>query len=141
MRKRRLLSLQDTTDDGGLMNLTPLLDVLFVVLILFILIAPLLDLERVQLAPSGEKTMELTTLDSQRPIKIAIHQDDTLTISGHPISFERLAPTLNELHKIHPNEIPELFPDQRATFGTYQKVKNLIESAGFQELDIILKKE
>lgn len=138
--RKRTISFQDA-DDGGLINLTPLLDVLFVILILFILIAPLLDLERVELAPGGEKCMELTTLDSQRPIKIYIHNDNTISIGSHTLPFERLGPTLVELHKIHPSEIPEVFPDQKASFGTYQQVKNLIETAGFQEMDIILKKE
>lgn len=139
MRKRP--SFQDAADDGGLINLTPLLDVLFVILILFILIAPLLDLERITLAPSEEKSLELTTLDSQRPIKIYIHQDDSISIGNHTLTEDRLGPTLTELYKIHPNEIPELFPDQKASFGVYQRVKNLVEHAGFQELDIILKKE
>ena len=43
------------------------------------------------------------------------------------------------LKKNHPREIPRVFQDKNATFGTYQTVKNAVEAAGFEEMDIILK--
>ena len=42
-------------DENELINLTPLLDVLFVILILFILIAPMMNLEEIKLTESSSK--------------------------------------------------------------------------------------
>ena len=41
--------------EESLLNLTPLIDVVFVVLIIFILIAPMLDVDKVQLASTHAK--------------------------------------------------------------------------------------
>ena len=46
-------------DEEPLINLTPLIDVVFVVLIMFIVIAPMLEVERVELASAGESALEI----------------------------------------------------------------------------------
>ena len=48
MRSRRPLFNHSSSEDESLLNLTPLIDVVFVVLIIFILIAPMLDVDKVQ---------------------------------------------------------------------------------------------
>jgi len=141
MRRRTFLSRQHDANNSELINLTPLLDVLFVVLIMFILIAPLLDLDHIVLAPGGEKSIEFTTLNNKKPIKIFLHHDDSIWLGKYQLLPSQLPITLKELYKLHPNEIPELYPDNRASFGKYQMIKNHIEAAGFEELDVVLKKE
>ncbi len=140
MRRRRF---RGTFDNEGeeLINLTPLIDVLFVVLIMFILIAPLLDLDRIQLAEKGVQRHEMVSVNNSRPLKIFVHKDDSIWLGKHLLSIDALATTLIELKKIHPDEIPELYCDESGTFGTYQRIKNAIESAGFEQLDVILKRE
>lgn len=123
-----------------LINLTPLIDVLFVVLIMFILIAPLLDLDRIQLAEKGAQSEEMVTVSTNRTLKIFVHEDQTIWLGKHLLTLDALAATLIELKKVHPNEIPELYCDEKASFGTYQKIKNAIEAAGFEQLDVILKR-
>ena len=123
-----------------LINLTPLIDVLFVVLIMFILIAPILDLDRIQLADKGAKSDEISTVSNNRPLKIFVHDDQTIWLGKHLLTLDALAATLIELKKVHPQEIPELYCDEKASFGIYQKIKNAVEDAGFEELDVILKR-
>ncbi|MBM3184115.1 MAG: hypothetical protein FJZ64_02270, partial [Chlamydiae bacterium] len=53
MRKRPLQLLEEEGNEEPLVNLTPLIDVVFVVLISFMLIAPILDIDSLTLAPSG----------------------------------------------------------------------------------------
>ena len=50
MRQKRHFSYQEISSEENLVNLTPLIDVVFVVLILFILIAPMVEADRVQLS-------------------------------------------------------------------------------------------
>lgn len=140
MRRRRF---HGTFEHEGeeLINLTPLIDVLFVVLIMFILIAPLLDLDRIQLAEKGEQTHEMVPVNNNRPLKIFVHRDDSIWLGKHLLTIDALATTLIELKKFHPDEIPELYCDEKASFGAYQKIKNSIEAAGFEQLDVILKRE
>ena len=139
MRKR--VRFPDSSDDGELINLTPLLDVLFLILVFFILVAPLLDFDRLELAASSENKQELSTLNENSQIKIYVQKDNSIWLGTHAVSFSDLSIALDQYYKNRPSDIPQLYQDQNASFGTYQKIKNLVESIGFEQLDVVLKTE
>lgn len=121
-------------------NLTPLIDVVFVILIMFILVAPILELDRVELADAGEDRQATNVeVHETSPIAIHVHRDNTLLFNNRKVSFEQLVNLLIQAKKKYPKARPQVFHDKRAHFGTYQSVKNAAEKAGFQEMDIILK--
>jgi len=121
-------------------NLTPLIDVVFVILITFIVVAPLLELDRVELADAGYAPQEKSiSVQETSPIAIHVRDDNTIWVNGLNIPIPQLTSTLVQLKKRFPNARPQLFHDRKAQFGTYQAIKNAAESAGFQQLDIILK--
>ncbi|PIS03307.1 MAG: biopolymer transporter ExbD [Chlamydiae bacterium CG10_big_fil_rev_8_21_14_0_10_42_34] len=136
MRKRiRSLPLTDSIEEP-LINLTPLIDVVFVVLITFMLIAPVLDIDSVDLAPSsGAQKKELEA----GAISIAVHADNTIWFKGSPITLVQLEKILRQEQRQRPNAIPQLVHDRKASFGTYQSLKNMLESIGFEQMDVILK--
>ena len=140
MRRRSRFPWNETTEGGELINLTPLLDVLFVVLILFILIAPLLELDRINLASTEETTRDKRDFNAPSPIKISVKSDNTLTLNDKTITLQSLKTHLLPLKNQSPNTIPQLYHDKNAPFGTYQSIKNQVEACGFTDLDIILKK-
>lgn len=119
-------------------NLTPLIDVVFVILIMFILVAPLLELDRVDLAeaPSDRKS---TSVHESGPLSIHVHRDNTIWLDNKKVTVNQLAVLLKQAKKKYPNARPQLYHDKHALFGTYQAVKNAAESAGFEQMDIILK--
>lgn len=122
------------------MNLTPLIDVVFVILIMFIVVAPLLEIDRVELA-SGVPLEAESVLPASEKSPIAIHvlADNAITLNGAPIALSNLEPMLRVAKAKYPEAHPQLFHDKNATFGTYQSVKNAVEGAGFREMDVILK--
>lgn len=121
-------------------NLTPLIDVVFVVLIMFILIAPLLELDRVELA-DGPTTSLASVQSAQEvsPIAIHVHNDNTIWYHSQKVSPQTLKSLIIQAKKEFPQAIPQVFHDRNANFGTYQSVKNAVEEAGFSKMDIILK--
>lgn len=121
-------------------NLTPLIDVVFVILIGFIIIAPLLELDRIELAdaPSNATHQSLAVQESS-PIAIHVRQDNTVLFGSKPVTMEQLTELLIDAKKRHPKATPQLFHDRKGHFGTYQNVKNALESAGFDQVDVILK--
>lgn len=134
-RKFRSLPEDDSIDEP-LINLTPLIDVVFVVLITFMLIAPVLDIDSVDLASSGgTEKKDLQT----GPIAIAVHADNSIWFQGAKVSLAQLEPLLKQEKKRHPQAIPQLIHDKQASFGTYQSLKNTLESIGFEQMDVILK--
>ena len=134
MRKRFRSQTDDI--DEPFINLTPLIDVVFVVLITFMLIAPVLDIDSVDLAQSGSTEKKEMQAGS---ISIAVHADNSIWYQGSTVSIARLETLLKQEKKRHPQAIPQLLHDRQAHFGTYQTVKNTLESIGFEQMDVILK--
>ena len=119
-------------------NLTPLIDVVFVVLIMFILVAPLVEIDRIRLAAAGEeKKADMTSFQENSAIKIHVYEDNTIWLNGVMVSVEELSQALMRLPQKHLS--PQVFHDRNAYFGTYQSVKNAVEAAGFESVDVILK--
>ncbi len=121
-------------------NLTPLIDVVFVVLIIFIVIAPLLELDQISLADSSHVGQN-TCLSSGEcsPIAIQVHRDNTIWLNSKKVSLKELQELLKEAKVKFPSARPQLFHDKQAQFGVYQSIKNVIEIAGFTQMDIVLK--
>lgn len=138
MSRRFFSDFDENVHDDSLLNLTPLIDVVFVLLITFILIAPILKFDRIELAPSAQKE-EALPIQTRTSITIRVFDDNTITINNRAITDKDLMATLLSLKKNYPKEVPTLFHDKAATFGTYQMVKNAVELAGFEEMDIFLK--
>lgn len=121
-------------------NLTPLIDVVFVILIIFILIAPLLEMENIELADASQNPKDYKVMTQEAgPFVIHVTRDNAIIFNKQPVSAERLTDLLREGRKLHSHAIPQVFHDKNGSFGTYQSVKNAIEAAGFEEMDIVLK--
>ena len=120
-------------------NLTPLIDVVFVILIMFIVIAPLLEIDRIELAHSSPALLNSTSAQEGSPISIYVNADNTILFNKKIISIKNLLTIFKEEKLKHPQARPQIFHDRQAKFGTYQEIKNAAEEAGFSHIDIILK--
>jgi len=121
-------------------NLTPLIDVVFVILIMFIVVAPLLELDRVELATSSEEPSDhVFAAQENGPITLHVKRDNTVWLNHKLVDIKSLPSLLKVAREQNPQARPQLFHDKMAHFGTYQAVKNAAEAAGFQQMDIILK--
>lgn len=120
-------------------NLTPLIDVVFVILIMFIVVAPLLELDKVELAEGSHNPLESSAVQETSPVSIHVRKDNTILFNNQPVTLSQLTEKLSQAKKKYPNARPQLFQDRRGHFGVYQSVKNAAESAGYKQMDIILK--
>lgn len=136
MRKRYRSTIDQEQIEEPIVNLTPLIDVVFVVLITFILIAPVLEVDSVDLAEAGiveKKQIEPSS------ISISVQKDNTITYQKKKVTLKELEKLLSIERKRNPNAIPQILHDKQAEFGTYQAIKNICESLGFMQMDVILK--
>lgn len=122
------------SDDEPQINLTPLIDVVFVILIMFLIIAPLLENDHVSLAEGAH----CEAVSSQSPITIHVLKNNTILINQKEVSIGDLPSLLKQAKFSYPGAQPQLFQDKEAQFGTYQMVKNAAAAAGFETLDVIL---
>jgi len=120
-------------------NLTPLLDVVFVILTIFIVAAPLLDQEEVHLAPAPMLSeQQAKEIEQQSPLVIHVHANNTISFNHQVVSLQQLEAKLREAYPYAKTTHPQLFQDEQASFGTYQRVKNIVAQTGFETLDVIL---
>lgn len=140
MARKRISFSQDAVIEEPTINLTPLIDVVFVILIMFILIAPLLELDLVELAdgPPAQLNHKHTVQESS-PLSIHVHKDNSVWFNSKPVTMAQLTEQLKQAKARYPKTNPQVFHDKRAHFGTYQSVKNAVEEAGFSQMEIILK--
>lgn len=121
-------------------NLTPLMDVVFCILIMFIAVAPLLELDQVELADGKKGSVEKAiSVQESGPVVIHVHADNTISFNQQRVDLASLSVLLREAKLKYPEARLSLFHDRQAHFGTYQSIKNLAEMAGFEQLDIVLK--
>jgi biopolymer transport protein ExbD len=73
------------------------------------------------------------------PISILVRKDNTILFNNRLVSLDQLPKLLQLAKEQHPKVRPQLFHDRQAHFGTYQAIKNVVEAAGFEQMDIILK--
>lgn len=140
MARSRVAFINRLTDEEPTVNLTPLIDVVFVILIMFIVIAPLLELDRVELADGPLASLgQVQSVQESSPITIHVLQDNTIRFNDQIVTSMELTTLLLNAKRQYPQARPQVFHDRRAYFGTYQSVKNAVEAAGYSQIDIILK--
>ncbi|MEM8727302.1 MAG: biopolymer transporter ExbD [Chlamydiota bacterium] len=140
--KRSVSLIDGEGDNDPTVNLTPLIDVVFVVLIMFILVAPLVELDRIRLADAtAEKGGDVRRFEEKRGLKIDVYKDNTVRLNGACLTLDELKRELLRFHLANPTISPQLFHDKEAFFGTYQSVKNIVEEVGFESLDVILQSD
>jgi len=135
----KYLPLQEDTGREMEANLTPLIDVVFIILIMFIVIAPLMEIDRIELAQG--KPLKQHAPMHQKSITIHVRSDNTILINHRSVKKSELKHVLSKLYKVYPNQTPQIFHDKRAHFGVYQTIKTALEQTGFEKMDIILEND
>ena len=118
------------TDEGAnelVLNLTPMIDVVFLLLIFFMVATTFLDPEReidleLPEAESGEVASE--TLDQ---IVINIQRDGTIVLSGAPVDRDQLVSRLRDAARANP-ETPVTIRGDRAT--RHESVVAVMDACG-----------
>ena len=116
-------------------NVTPLVDVMLVLLIVFMISAPLLatglpvDLPQAK-APALNEQKDSVTITVRSDGKVFLSNDD------REISDESLVPRLQAVLKANPNANVYLRGDQAITYGRFIQVMALLNNAGFQKVGL-----
>jgi biopolymer transport protein ExbD len=136
--RRKSQQVIDEIEDPSI-NLTPLIDVVFVILIMFIVVAPLLEVDEVSLATGNPENQEMRSLQKQHPVSIYVRADNSIWFDNRLVNLESLTPLLEGARSRHLDAVPMVFHDKKAHFGTYQSVKGAVEQAGFSKMEVVLR--
>ncbi len=82
------------------LNVTPLLDLAFVLLIIFMITTPLMDNKTDLIVPTSEATKN--AVDPSAVQTISINRDELVKLNGEPVTLDQLEATLGALKRDRP---------------------------------------
>jgi biopolymer transport protein ExbD/biopolymer transport protein TolR len=112
-------------------NVTPLVDVILVLLIIFMVVVPNLQRgEEVHLPKA--KNVAKRKADAPEPILLAIRQDGKILLQKDTVDEKKLSRDLRELLKKPESHGKPILvkADERLTYGKVRKVLELLQAAG-----------
>ncbi|WP_422378241.1 protein TolR [Roseibium sp.] len=119
-------------------NVTPFVDVMLVLLIIFMVAAPLLTVGvPIDLPETRAKALEGDT----EPITISVNSSGEIFIQDTPITIEEIVPKLEAIAENGYDERIYVRGDQDADYGTMMRLMGRISAAGFKRLGLVTLEE
>ena len=115
-------------------NITPLVDVMLVLLVAFIVTAPLLNNAITVNLP---KTATSQPPEQKKPVTISVTKDDKVFVDKQEIPLARLESELTARQQSQPDLVYHLSSDEAVKYGSVAKVMASIERAGITKLAVL----
>jgi biopolymer transport protein TolR len=115
-------------------NVTPLVDVMLVLLVVFMVAAPLLtvgvpvDLPQTQAPPITEP---------KEPLVITINGAGSIYLQENEVQTEALVPRLDAITGSNPDAVIYVRGDKTINYGRVLEVMSLVSTAGFRKVSLI----
>lgn len=124
-------------NDGNVMseiNMTPLVDVMLVLLIIFIVTVPVMkhamevDLPKVSTAPQ---------MDKPEVVKLAVDAKGAYRINNAPVTDEALHKELDEIATHHPQPVVHIYGDKQVAYERVINVMGMANKAGIEKVGFV----
>jgi biopolymer transport protein TolR len=119
-------------------NVTPFVDVMLVLLIIFMVAAPLLTVGvPIDLPETQARALNAET----QPITVSVNQDGQIYLQETEIPIEEVVPKLEAIAQTGYEERIYVRGDRAADYGTVMRVMARISAAGFRNLGLVTLQE
>jgi biopolymer transport protein ExbD len=115
-------------------NVTPFIDVMLVLLIIFMVAAPLATVDVAVNLPASTAEPQPRP---DRPVFLTVKRDLTLALGEQTVGREALGPTLNTLTMGDKEQRIFLRADKDVPFGALMEVMNLMRKAGYLKVALV----
>ena len=115
-------------------NVTPMVDVMLVLLVIFMITAPLL---KVGVPINLPKTKAKALPEDQTPLSITINKEEKIFVQNTEISLEKLIPKLISISKNRNDRKIFIRADKVLSYGKVVEVMAIITSAGFNKIALV----
>ena len=124
------------------MNVTPLVDVVLVLLIIFMVLAPVLtEAFHVRLPPKDDKDEQLDVAnDPDKPLVLSVEEDGTLEVNSVQIEREELPERLHRMFNARPDNVLYLDGADEVPFGQVLSAVDLARKGSASPVVMITKK-
>ena len=115
-------------------NVTPFVDVMLVLLIIFMVTAPLLTVGvQVDLPESAADSLP----DDQEPLTVSINSKGEVFIQEHKVGFESIVPKILAISKNRTDTRIYVRGDKTINYGRVLEVMGRLSGAGFSKVALI----
>lgn len=119
-------------------NVTPMVDVMLVLLIIFMVAAPLLQVGvPIELPQSKGKQLKV----DKEPLAISVKNDGSVYIGETPIELDEIASKLKAIAKNGFDEQIFVRGDKGVTYGVVMRVMGRISAGGFRKVSLVTEME
>ncbi|MGM3190602.1 ExbD/TolR family protein [Dickeya dadantii subsp. dieffenbachiae] len=119
------------------MNITPLVDVMLVLLVVFIVTAPMLTNSIPIRLP---KTAAVAPADTPRPLVISLDASQQLFIDKEALPREALTARLQQAKAANPELVVQVQAEDAANYGAVAALLADLEKAGITRLSLLTRK-
>jgi biopolymer transport protein TolR len=122
-------------------NVTPMVDVMLVLLIIFMVSAPLLTVG----VPIDLPQTQASSLDQadKEPLAISVNTDGKVYLQNTEIKLEELVPKLQAISQVRGGNDERIYVrgDKTVDYGTVMKVMGRLSAAGFRKVALVTEVE
>ena len=115
-------------------NVTPFIDVILVLLIIFMIAAPLATVDVAVDLPSSNVEPQQRP---DKPVFLTVKSDLTLNIGDEPVTREALAGALEQATRGNHDERIFLRADRTVNYGEVMEVMNALRAAGYLKVALV----
>ncbi|MDF1686746.1 MAG: TonB system transport protein ExbD [Parvibaculaceae bacterium] len=130
----RLKSGDDIQEEMSEINVTPFIDVMLVLLIIFMVAAPLATVDIPVDLPSSQAQSQPKP---DKPVYLTLKTDLTLALGDDYIESAQLAGELDKLTKANKEERIFLRADEEVDYGDLMGVMNQLRTAGYLKIALV----
>jgi len=121
-------------------NVTPLVDVMLVLLIIFMVITPMLQKGiQVDLA-KARNYRQMPDDDKEDSVEVAITRDGKIFLKTTPVTLDELTPKVKDLISGRLDKTVYIRSDARAKYGDVVKVVDNVRASGVDSLGLLTSK-
>lgn len=128
---------RETLDDASL-DMTPMLDIVFILLIFFIVTTSFVKETGIEINPPIAATAER---QERASILVAIDADNAIWIDKRPIALMAVRANIERLKAQYPEGHVVIQADEASSTGMFVKVMDQIRTAGIENIAIAAQRE
>jgi biopolymer transport protein ExbD len=130
----RLQQTQDDLDDMHEINVTPFIDVMLVLLIVFMIAAPLATVDIPVELPAADAAR---TAEPDKPLLLTLKPDLSLTLGDAPVTRDTLGAALTAARGGRAERRIYLHAAKTVPYGALMDVMNSLRAAGFLDVALV----